>query len=69
MSTATASKHHPSTIGRQSSSRVVLVGVDGSDETIEAARQARTVHEPVRALVGASGIVDLVVVGSRGLHA
>jgi nucleotide-binding universal stress UspA family protein len=25
-------------------------------------------HEPVRALVGASGIVDLVVVGSRGLH-
>lgn len=24
-------------------------------------------HEPVRALVGASGIVDLVVVG-RGLH-
>ena len=27
-----------------------------------------TMHEPVRALVGASGIVDLVVVGSRGLH-
>ena len=27
-----------------------------------------TIHEPVRALVGASGIVDLVVVGSRGLH-
>jgi nucleotide-binding universal stress UspA family protein len=27
-----------------------------------------TFHEPVRALVGASGIVDLVVVGSRGLH-
>lgn len=27
-----------------------------------------TYHEPVRALVGASGIVDLVVVGSRGLH-
>lgn len=27
-----------------------------------------TMHEPVRALVGSSGIVDLVVVGSRGLH-
>ena len=27
-----------------------------------------SMHEPVRALVGASGIVDLVVVGSRGLH-
>ena len=27
-----------------------------------------TYHEPVRALVGASGIVDLVVVGSRGLR-
>jgi nucleotide-binding universal stress UspA family protein len=27
-----------------------------------------TFREPVRALVGASGIVDLVVVGSRGLH-
>jgi nucleotide-binding universal stress UspA family protein len=27
-----------------------------------------TFHQPVRALVGASGIVDLVVVGSRGLH-
>jgi len=26
------------------------------------------VREPVRALVGASGIVDLVVVGSRGVH-
>jgi nucleotide-binding universal stress UspA family protein len=27
-----------------------------------------TMREPVRALVGASGVVDLVVVGSRGLH-
>ena len=27
-----------------------------------------TMHEPVRGLVGASGTVDLVVVGSRGLH-
>ena len=27
-----------------------------------------TFREPVQALVGASGIVDLVVVGSRGLH-
>ena len=27
-----------------------------------------TMREPVHALVGASGIVDLVVVGSRGLH-
>jgi nucleotide-binding universal stress UspA family protein len=31
-------------------------------------RAKETMHEPVRALVGASGIVDLVVVGSRGLH-
>ena len=28
-----------------------------------------TMREPVRALVGASGIVDLVVVGSRGCTA
>ncbi len=27
-----------------------------------------TMNEPARALVGASGIVDLVVVGSRGPH-
>ena len=27
-----------------------------------------TTREPVRALVGASGRIDLVVVGSRGLH-
>ena len=27
-----------------------------------------TMHEPVRGLVGASGTVDLVVVGSRGSH-
>ena len=27
-----------------------------------------TMREPVRALVGASGVVDLVVIGSRGLH-
>ncbi|MGH3133062.1 MAG: universal stress protein [Gaiellaceae bacterium] len=31
-------------------------------------RAKETMHEPVRTLVGASGIVDLVVVGSRGLH-
>jgi nucleotide-binding universal stress UspA family protein len=27
-----------------------------------------TMREPVRALVGASGLADLVVVGSRGSH-
>jgi nucleotide-binding universal stress UspA family protein len=31
-------------------------------------RVKESMHEPVRALVGASGVVDLVVVGSRGLH-
>ena len=40
MSTATASKHHPSTFERQSVFARPLVGVDGSDEVIEAARQA-----------------------------
>ncbi len=126
MSTATASKHHPSTFERQSVFARPLVGVDGSDEVIEAARQAailadgplvllgvydvaswiigatgtcvpadfdrhqqiratealdrarqalgvaawsrRPCMKPVRGLVGASGTVDLVVVGSRGLH-
>jgi len=41
---------------------MALVGAITSDGVKE------SMHEPVRALVGASGIVDLVVVGSRGLH-
>lgn len=39
--------------------RVRAIAGDGVKETLRG---------PVRALVGASGIVDLVVVGSRGLH-
>jgi nucleotide-binding universal stress UspA family protein len=39
---------------------VRVIAGDGVKETFQ--------YEPVRALVGASGIADLVVVGSRGLH-
>jgi nucleotide-binding universal stress UspA family protein len=54
----------------------VLVGIEGSEESREAARQAallvdgdrESADEPVAALVAAAADTDLLVVGSRGLH-
>lgn len=52
MSTATASKHHRSTIPRRSVFTRVLVGVDGSNEAIEAARQAAILADGPLVLLG-----------------
>ena len=54
MSTATASKHHPSTFERQSVFARPLVGVDGSDEVIEAARQAAILADGPLVLLGST---------------
>ena len=95
MSTATTIEH-PSATAHQSVFGRVLVGVDGSNDAIAAARQAampadgplmliedddvaswiieaqrkarRHGRRSVRALSEAGGVVDRVVVVSRGLH-